>query len=272
MEFTSAGASLGDGETRAAGHIAGMRRGSWARDQLDLCVSVVATGVVLVLSHTVGLVFGFIAWVLRLDRVVRRGYRWFADRHPAWLWGDIGSLVPERAAVLDVGAGSCLMARAIRDMRQAKVSCVDVEHRLGTDLPVAVFDGVHLPFPDRSFDVVLMSYVLHHAARPADLLRDCARVCRGRVVVVEDLPLFGRRFFEWGHHRTYNCLVRRPDGIRYGEIRLHFDREWRGLFAGAGLRVAGQRIRWSSGSFPMMRAIYELEPIATPLTESSSES
>jgi SAM-dependent methyltransferase len=240
--------------------MAGMSEALLVRRWLDPCISALATGMVLVLSHTVGLVFGLLAALLRLDRTIRRAYRWVGNRFPTWLWSDIIGLIPERAVVLDVGAGSCLLARALRELRQARVTCADIEDRYATDLPVVLFDGVHLPFPDRSFDTVLLSYVLHHAARPQELLRDCARVCRGRVLVVEDLPLFGRRFFEWGHHRYYNCLVRRPDGIDHGEVRLRYIKEWRALFAEAGLRVEEQVTCWSSGSFTMKRVICTLEP------------
>ena len=240
--------------------MAGGKEAPLTSHRLDVCISALATGVVLLLSHTVGLVFGLLAALLRLDRAIRWGYRWFGNRFPTWLWSDIIGLVPERAVMLDVGAGSCLLARALRELRQARVTCVDIEDRDPTDLPVVLFDGVHLPFSDRSFDTVLLSYVLHHAVRPQDLLRDCARVCRGQVLVVEDLPLFGRRFYEWGHHRYYNCLVRRPDGIEGGQVRLRFDREWRALFDDAGLRVAEHVHRWSSGSFPIKRVLYTLVP------------
>ncbi|MFO7675474.1 MAG: class I SAM-dependent methyltransferase [bacterium] len=243
-----------------------MNSRSMVRRGFDYCLSALGTGAVLLLSHTVGVVVGLVALVLRLERPLRRVNRWSCSRFPSLHWGDVLRLVPAEAVVLDVGAGDCLLAGALRKVRRARVTCADIADRSETDIPVTVFDGVHLPFPDRSYDVVLLSYVLHHAERGGDLLRECARTCRGRVLVVEDLPLFGRRFYEWGHHRMYNCLVRRPDGIEYGRIRLRYDGEWRELFEDAGLEVAAGRLRWSNGSFPMMRAIYELvpAPVARP--------
>lgn len=230
----------------------------------DACASAVATGAVLLASHTLGLALGLLARAVRLDPALRRLNRLSAAAFPGLHWGGIFHLVPERARVLDVGAGDCLLAAALRKLRRSRVTCVDVEIRGETDIPVIRFDGLHLPFPDRSFDVVLLSYVLHHLDSPAELLRECARTCRGRVLVVEDAPLFGRRFYEWGHHRMYNCLLPRPDGLRYGPVRLRYDHEWRGLFSAVGLRVAGAARTWSLGSFPMKRAVYTLKLLDLP--------
>jgi ubiquinone/menaquinone biosynthesis C-methylase UbiE len=48
-------------------------------------------------------------------------------------------------------------------------------------------DARALPFPARSFDAVLLSFALHDMPRPVRLqvLAECARVARGRVVVLD---------------------------------------------------------------------------------------
>ena len=51
-------------------------------------------------------------------------------------------------------------------------------------------DMYQLPLPDRAFDLVTIHQVLHYADRPADAIREAARVLRpeGRLVIVDFAP------------------------------------------------------------------------------------
>lgn len=51
------------------------------------------------------------------------------------------------------------------------------------------FDGQYLPFGDQEFDYVLLCDVLHHSLRPADILRECARV--GKKIIIKDHYQYG---------------------------------------------------------------------------------
>ena len=56
--------------------------------------------------------------------------------------------------------------------------------------PSATAGAVGLPFPDQSFDVVVMSLVLSYIDHPQDLLWECRRVLRpgGRLVLSSMIP------------------------------------------------------------------------------------
>lgn len=148
------------------------------------------------------------------------------------------------------------LAKAAAIKCAADVTGVDLVNRNQTDVRLVVADGGKLPFPDRSFDFILLSYVLHHVADPRPVLSECRRVCRGRVIVVEDDPVWGRRLFEWGHHRFFCLLLRIRDKIWY-----HYPAEWRALFREVGLRVTEERSRWSGQSMPMKRILFVLEEL-----------
>ena len=164
--------------------------------------------------------------------------------------------------VLDVGTGAAdipvaLLARADRGGRRLRVTGVDsrpevlaaaVARRplLGATagLELHVGDGRRLPFPDRSFDVVHASLLLHHLdpAAAVALLREMGRVAR-RGVVVNDL-LRGRLAWlgAWVLSRvaTRNRYTRHdaPLSVR----RAYTVGELTSLIAAAGMRVEAARI------------------------------
>jgi SAM-dependent methyltransferase len=178
-----------------------------------------------------------------------------------------GRTVPH--TLLDVGTGAAdipvaLLRAAARDGRELRVTAVDVhpevvaaaralDPRLATTpgLELAVVDGRALPWPDRSFDVVHASLVLHHL-EPSDaigFLREAARVAR-HGVIVNDLVrarrhwLLAKVLLGLGTRNRYT----RHDGplsVRRAYTRV----ELRALLAGAALRpvaeigaLAGHRV------------------------------
>lgn len=116
-----------------------------------------------------------------------------------WLGGlnAVRMAVPADArTVLDVGAGSADIPRAlarnglhitcldsnadvIEIARQRSIGCAGLDFRCG--------DGTRLPFPDKSFDVVMCNLALHHfdPAEAVVLLREMRRVAGLRTVVTD---------------------------------------------------------------------------------------
>ena len=52
---------------------------------------------------------------------------------------------------------------------------------------IKAYEGWHIPYPDRYFDVGFVVFVLHHIPHATHILREIARTCH-RIVVVEDVP------------------------------------------------------------------------------------
>jgi ubiquinone/menaquinone biosynthesis C-methylase UbiE len=71
-------------------------------------------------------------------------------------------------------------------------------------LPVVIYNGLDIPFKDNSFDVVLILFVLHHAAEPARLLREAKRICRRSVIVFED---YIESWPDLIHFRLFHALL-----------------------------------------------------------------
>lgn len=98
---------------------------------------------------------------------------------------------PRHASALDVGGGTGVMAHTIKTLfGLERVASVDIQDRFLPSLGIetAVYDGTTLPFPDGSFDCILLFNVLHHvpvAARVA-LLRECHRVVGRGPLYIKD--------------------------------------------------------------------------------------
>jgi 2-polyprenyl-3-methyl-5-hydroxy-6-metoxy-1,4-benzoquinol methylase len=100
-------------------------------------------------------------------------------------------LVGSAQSLLDVGAGDgTIAAEVARRIGAQRVAGVDVLVRPVTQIEVSSYDGERLPFEDGSFEVVTISDVLHHCAKPNDVLRECLRVA-SRCVVVKDHFCYG---------------------------------------------------------------------------------
>jgi ubiquinone/menaquinone biosynthesis C-methylase UbiE len=125
-----------------------------------------------------------------------------------------------RARVLDAGGGHAQLAPALVARGHAVTVAGSAEvcrERLDRAMPSGNFefrscDLLHLPFPDRSFDVVLAFRLLAHVPRWHELLAELARVADRAVIVdYSDARSFNALYgplFQWkkkieGNTRTF---------------------------------------------------------------------
>ena len=100
------------------------------------------------------------------------------------------SWLPFPGRVLELGGGSGFQA-SLMASKGCQVESLDVFVEPGVTgryHAVQHYDGVHLPFADRSFDVVFSSNVLEHVRDLPALLREVRRVLRPEGVAVHILP------------------------------------------------------------------------------------
>lgn len=152
----------------------------------------------------------------------------------------LAELLPRDASVIDVGSGDGRLARRVQSLRSdLRVRGVDVLVRPDALIRVEPFDGVHLPYADREFDVVMMIDVLHHASDQASLLRETARVAK-RAVVIKDHVVSGRlarptlSFMDWVGNARHGVA------LPYSYLT---EAQWQESFARLGLRTAARRDR-----------------------------
>lgn len=92
---------------------------------------------------------------------------------------------------LDVGGGPGLLAHTIKSLFGLDhIASVDVENRFlpSLDVETSIYDGRTLPFPDNSFECVILFNVLHHVPAPLrrPLMRECRRVAGAGPLYIKD--------------------------------------------------------------------------------------
>ncbi len=119
-----------------------------------------------------------------------------------YLLREIGRVPGER--VLDVGCGTgALLGRLLSEAPRRQATGLDLSanmldkarQRLGDRTVLVQGDSEHLPFPDRSFDVVVCCDSFHHYPDPQAVLKEISRVLEpGGIFLMGDcwLPLPGR--------------------------------------------------------------------------------
>jgi SAM-dependent methyltransferase len=163
------------------------------------------------------------ALIAVLEQRARRKYRSFRR------------YLPPGSRLLDIGAGEGFVAEVAASDGHAPF-LVDVNDANRTDLPHRIYDGRTLPYEADSFDIGLLSYVLHHCDDPPRVLGEAARVCK-KLIVLESV--YETEF----DHRLLSFLDHLANWFRGIRIEpLHFDRVegWRARFDELGLAVEAE--------------------------------
>jgi len=124
---------------------------------------------------------------------------------------DFADNTNENVKILDVGCG----LKPYRHLFIAKEYIgIDIQGGGHTDeakIVNAYYDGLHIPYPDKSYDVVICTQVLEHATDPEILLKEITRVLKpqGKIFLSmpfiypeHEIPFDFRRFTSFEHKRN----------------------------------------------------------------------
>jgi SAM-dependent methyltransferase len=137
-------------------------------------------------------------------------------------------------AVLDVGCGEGYVGQELATRGVREVWGVDILDLRGDKSgPFRLYDGRTLPFPDESFDLVMLNFVLHHVPDEGKiaLVREALRVTRAKLFILEDTPTTAfDRFVSQRHGDAYRRKI--DSDAPFGFLT---PAEWAWLFRGMGL-------------------------------------
>jgi ubiquinone/menaquinone biosynthesis C-methylase UbiE len=187
-------------------------------------------------------------------------FGWKRQREAAATLAHAKDYLTPGSIVLDIGSGVGYALNVLSEDYEATPIGCDVVPAAQHVHRYCIFDGWRLPFADKSVDVAMLIFVLHHAEDAAELLREAVRVSRRAVLVVEDTPQTG---FDarWGaiHIKTFNKRHNIPWA---GRIRT--DQEWRQLFRFLGLPLLkAARLQRFERLPPVARTAFIIEPPTT---------
>jgi ubiquinone/menaquinone biosynthesis C-methylase UbiE len=143
------------------------------------------------------------------------------------------------ARVLDIGCGFGHLGRALMDASNGQVQVEGLESvARGNELiPITAYEGTRIPFPDGTFDAVIVADVLHHDHDQERLLREAARVSRDLVIIKDHLrdgALAQQRisFLDWAANAGYSV----PCLYKYNNLK-----EWHALVGKVSSGIVEER-------------------------------
>jgi SAM-dependent methyltransferase len=159
--------------------------------------------------------------------------------------------------VLDCGSGNGEIARRVAELVPTlSVVGVDVALQPAPSIPVSLYDGQHLPFPDKSFDAVTLVDVLHHCDDPVAPIREALRVASAKVVIKDHFWVTRRdrmllAVSDYLGNRAYGIA------LPYNFLRIE---EWLAVFDEAGARLISTETFHYSSWDRVKQVVFVVEP------------
>ncbi len=196
-------------------------------------------------------------YILEKFSFIRRAMENEYDKRARRIVKRISPFIGKKDKILDIGTGTGFVAKnIIKEKKNNNLTCVDVRlNTLCKSVPVLIYDGKTLPFPNESFDTSLLIAVLHHCNQPLKVLDEAIRVSSKRIIVMEDL--FESKIEKW--------LTLVEDSIVNWEFRGHphsnkSEGDWLKVFKQKNLNVVSfEKFKLICAGFPFRLGIFVLE-------------
>ena len=175
-----------------------------------------------------------------LDAVLR-----LRARSKYWFIQPVLPRLTKPLTVLDLGCGEGFVGERIASAAHAEVYLTDIVDMNRTTLRHVVCKPGEVPLPDKSFDVVVLYWVLHHCEDANAVLMEAKRVARQRVIVVESVYRTPLQLAVLTVVDTAANRVRSWEHMSAQEEHLHFRKaeEWRALFEDMGFKILAEHQR-----------------------------
>jgi ubiquinone/menaquinone biosynthesis C-methylase UbiE len=168
--------------------------------------------------------------------------------------------IKKGSKILDLGCGSAIVAKTLKDFFEAEILGVDIEDKRVVNIPFQIIDGKNLPFKENEFDLVFISYVLHHAENPVKLLKEAKRVSKEKIIIFENLAEnFLTKFLNLFHLFTFNLFFQKKQKINFANFKE--SKEWEKIFKNLGLKIIFKKRVFSSFDwlYPVKRIMFVLK-------------
>ncbi len=161
----------------------------------------------------------------------------------------IDEFIKTEDKVLDIGSGGGWIAKEIKDRKNGEVVLLDVFDFNQTDLKIIIYDGKKIPFPDNSFDVVTVIFVLHHIENQKEVLKEIKRVAKNKIIIIEDTynSYFGKMILcIWDVFSNLPSFLVKPFAEKFPFKFLKVS-EWEDIFIELNLKLIFKKETYSRG-------------------------
>ena len=135
--------------------------------------------------------------------------------------------------ILDIGLGNGFVAKQVRDYYKVYMEGVDIVDYNETGIKNTIYDGLNLPFKDKSFDCILILQTLHHCTDQIKVLKEAKRVSRRSIIVMEDVYY---NYFEKMVTFLHDYISNKRKGVDC-PYYFHNKDEWKSIFKKLGLKI-----------------------------------
>ena len=123
------------------------------------------------------------SWEIQLQRRLVFPF-WLMDARKKFNW--MVRHLSHTSKSLELGSGMGSLVHVLREEGFDVVACDVADHSVRYDLAPVLYDGNRTPFDADSFDVCILSTVLHHVPNPDLLIEEALRVAP-KVIIIEDI-------------------------------------------------------------------------------------
>ena len=179
----------------------------------------------------------------------------FYERAARKMCRECQDFVRKKSKILDLGCGSAIVAKEFKNFFEAEVLGIDIDDKRVYPIPFKIIDGRLLPFPQNSFDVVLISYVLHHSEDPVSLLFQAEKTAP-KIIIYEDIPEgFFSKLLCKIHGFSFDILFQKK------KQRTNFKTisQWQKIFKDLGLKLVYKKVFKGPPIYPVKKALFVLE-------------
>jgi ubiquinone/menaquinone biosynthesis C-methylase UbiE len=170
----------------------------------------------------------------------------------------VASLCEDGSRILDVGCDDGSVAKMIMELNPTlNIIGIDIQSFRPPKIQRKVYDGRNIPYPDNSFDAVIVLDVLHHTQDILLLLKEIRRVSR-KYVIIKDHMTYGTFSNYMVSFADY--ISNAPYGIKCAFNFPSFQR-WKSYFNQLGLEIVDmpKNLRFGPGITERYHPIFKLE-------------
>ena len=137
--------------------------------------------------------------------------------------GRIKQFIQPNDIVLDLGCGSCCLGTQLSGV---KVINMDIVNKSKCGAPI-IYDGHKIPLPNKSVDISICAFVLHHTNNQIELLSELSRVTKRVILIFEDTP----------EYKIDDLFTNFHGGSHWGKGSFHCNETWEKIFNRLGMKV-----------------------------------